>query len=256
MISPQQTKFIELRAKGFSLTQIATELNVCKRTLVNWGHKLQAELQEQHALEQEAFREQLIGFREQRLRRQGELLARVEAELEKRSLTDLSTARLFTMAESLRRQILNETTSTLPPMRMPAEQAIQAGEYMPGVARTISHQQSSVSSLHAVIENTPLLHEAKDQCKNGATSVQPSTDLIPSPASEDEGSNGEESIHAKPTIAETSAASTQAPLAQSAPIINRQSTINSLPDIQPLFKHRVLTEDLGRELRLHYACAK
>src|SRR3954466_8956114 len=101
MITQHQTKFIELRAKGLSLTQIATELNVSKRTLVNWGHKLQAELQEEHALEQEALREQLIGFREDRLRRQGELLARVEAELEKRSLADLSTARLFTMAESL-----------------------------------------------------------------------------------------------------------------------------------------------------------
>src|SRR6476646_1850263 len=98
MPNAQQTKFIELRARGLSLTKIATELNVCKRTLVNWGHKLENDVQAQHALEQEALREQLIGFREQRLRRQGELLAQVEAELQKRSLADLSTARLFTMA--------------------------------------------------------------------------------------------------------------------------------------------------------------
>ena len=35
MNSQQQTKFIELRAKGLSLAQVATELQVCKRTLVN-----------------------------------------------------------------------------------------------------------------------------------------------------------------------------------------------------------------------------
>src|SRR5438045_7185661 len=110
MITEHQTKFIELRAKGFSLTQIATELNVSKSTLVSLGHKLQAELQGAHALEQEALREQLIGFREDRLRGQGEFLARVEAELQKRSLADLSTARLFTMADSIRRQILKETS--------------------------------------------------------------------------------------------------------------------------------------------------
>src|SRR3954454_18207555 len=124
MTAEQQTKFIELRAKGLSLTQVARQLNVSKRTLVNWGHKLENEMQAHYALEQEALREQLIGFREQRLRRQGELLAQVEAELQKRSLADLSTARLFTMAESLRRQILKETTSKLPPMPAPDEQAV------------------------------------------------------------------------------------------------------------------------------------
>ena len=40
------------------------------------------------------------------------------------------------------------------------------------------------------------------------------------------------------------------------PTNNSPSTINSAPDVQPLFKDRVLTEDLGRKLRLHYARAK
>src|SRR3954471_16487743 len=152
MITPQQTKFIELRAKGLSLTQIATELNVCKRTLVNWGHKLQAELQEEHGLEQEAFREQLIGFREERLRRQGELLARVEAELEKRSLADLSTARLFTIAESLRRQILKETSSKLPSL--------------PAVEEELNEPSSGRESVPASPDHLPG-KQANEQCKNG-----------------------------------------------------------------------------------------
>src|SRR4051812_9438254 len=127
MNTEQQTKFIELRAKGFSLAQIATELNVCKRTLVNWGHKLGNQIHAQYALEQEALREQLIGFREGRLRRQGALLAEVEAEVQKRSLADLSTARLFTLAESLRRQILKETTvefAALPPLPAAVEEEL------------------------------------------------------------------------------------------------------------------------------------
>ena len=42
-------------------------------------------------------------------------------------------------------------------------------------------------------------------------------------------------------------------------INKKQSTINSGPDVsevQPLLNYRVLIEDLGRELRLHYARAK
>jgi len=54
MTTAQQTKFIELRAKGLSLTQVATELKVSKRTLVNWGQKLENEIQAQYALQQEA----------------------------------------------------------------------------------------------------------------------------------------------------------------------------------------------------------
>src|SRR4051812_37480204 len=200
MNTEQQTKFIELRAKGFSLAQIATELNVCKRTLVNWGHKLGNQIHAQYALEQEALREQLIGFREQRLRRQGELLAQVEAELEKRSLADLSTARLFTLAESLRRQILKETSSKLPPSP-PLEDEGSKGEEAHHVAtRVDAHQPSTKHNqptqpqpaqrasmpLNSQPEtiNAPL---PEDRCKNGATSVQPCNDLIPSPLSEAEG---------------------------------------------------------------------
>ena len=46
------------------------------------------------------------------------------------------------------------------------------------------------------------------------------------------------------------------PSAAGAAGVNKQSTINFVPEIQPLFKHRVLTEDLGRELRRHFAGAK
>src|SRR4051812_5386896 len=57
MLTEQQTKFIELRAKGLSLASISTELDVCKRTLVNWGHKLEAEIQNHYSLEQEALQD-------------------------------------------------------------------------------------------------------------------------------------------------------------------------------------------------------
>jgi hypothetical protein len=43
------------------------------------------------------------------LRRAGEQLAAVEEELKKRSIAELSTPRLFALAESLRRQVQRET---------------------------------------------------------------------------------------------------------------------------------------------------
>ena len=87
---------------------MAQDLNVSRATLFNWSRKFRFEIQNLRAMELEALQEQLIATREQRARLYGDQLQRVEAELKKRDLADLSTGALFQMARTLRNQIQRE----------------------------------------------------------------------------------------------------------------------------------------------------
>ena len=52
-----KSQFIELRAKGWSLTRIASRINVSPRTLVEWNRQSQAEIRLLRAVELEALQE-------------------------------------------------------------------------------------------------------------------------------------------------------------------------------------------------------
>ena len=60
-------KFIELRARGWSLGHIATDLDVSKRTLVDWNREYAKDVQSVHALELELLKEKIIASREEQL---------------------------------------------------------------------------------------------------------------------------------------------------------------------------------------------
>lgn len=104
-----QQRFVELRTQGWTFARIAAELKVCKRTLVHWSRKFQFEIQNQRAIQLEELQEQLLSSRENRARVLAEQLQTVEAELKTRSISELSTSRLFALAQTLRQQILHET---------------------------------------------------------------------------------------------------------------------------------------------------
>ena len=89
--SKTQQQFVELRVQGRSYARIAEELQVSKRTLIEWGRKFQFEIQNQRAIELEALQEKYLATREERLARLGGQLAEVEAELKQRSIAELST---------------------------------------------------------------------------------------------------------------------------------------------------------------------
>ena len=75
-----QQQFIELRVQGRSYARIAEELQVSKRTLIEWSRKFQFEIQNQRAIELEALRERYLASREEQVRQLGERLREVEAE--------------------------------------------------------------------------------------------------------------------------------------------------------------------------------
>ena len=104
-----QQRFVQLRAQGWSFVRIAKELGVARQTLITWSRKFQFEIQNLRAIELEGLQEQLLSTRESRARILTDQLRKVEGELAKRNVSDLSTSRLFALAESLRRQVLMET---------------------------------------------------------------------------------------------------------------------------------------------------
>ena len=122
-----QQKFIDLRARGRSFARMAEELQVSKRTLIEWSRKFQFEIQNQRAIEMEVLRERYLNGREEEVRQLGERLREVEAELAVRKVAELSTPRLFTLAGLLRRQLLHATGGELR-FSTPV-QAIPADEY-------------------------------------------------------------------------------------------------------------------------------
>jgi two-component sensor histidine kinase len=104
-----QQKFIERRAQGWSFTRIAGELGVAKSTLVEWSRKFRFEINNRRAIELDELHHRILGTCESRVAALAQTLSRVEEELRKRDLTQVPTARLYSMAETLRRQIERET---------------------------------------------------------------------------------------------------------------------------------------------------
>ena len=64
----QKSRFVHLRAKGFSLTKIAKELKVSKSTLTNWSHELQEQIAQTRAMELETLQEEFFLLKEGRIR--------------------------------------------------------------------------------------------------------------------------------------------------------------------------------------------
>jgi len=123
-----QQRFIDLRSQGWSFSRIAAELNVSKSTLINWSRKFQSELQNLRAVELEALREKLIDTTEKRTQELANQLRMVEFELQMRDLSKVSTTRLYSIAHSLRREILQATANsgfTFPPNQIPKDEADQ-----------------------------------------------------------------------------------------------------------------------------------
>src|SRR5438093_4438399 len=98
-------KFTELRAQGWTLGHIATELRVSKRTLVDWNREYAADIQSLCALELELLQEKFLASREEQLNRMLRLQKDVDDELANRCLKFVPIDKLFRLATDLRQQI-------------------------------------------------------------------------------------------------------------------------------------------------------
>ncbi len=90
-----RTRFIELRAKGYSFDRIAGELSLAKKTLVTWSKEYDAEIQAAKALELEALLEKHYLLKEQQIEQFAKLLNAIDETLAGRDLSDVSTEKLL-----------------------------------------------------------------------------------------------------------------------------------------------------------------
>src|SRR5437867_4170746 len=98
-------KFRELRARGWSLGHIATELDVSKRTLVDWNREYAKEVESFRTLERELLKEKFIASREEELNDLHRLQKDIADELGNRQLKYIDTEKLFRLSVELRKEI-------------------------------------------------------------------------------------------------------------------------------------------------------
>ena len=88
-------RFVELRAKGYSLARCAKLLHVSKSTLATWQQDLEAQIASLKAIELEALQEEFLVAKEGRIRLLGEQVKALRQELETRTLSDVPTDKLL-----------------------------------------------------------------------------------------------------------------------------------------------------------------
>lgn len=105
----KKQSFLELRAKGMSFAKISEQIGVSKPTLIDWSRELELEVSNLKAIEMEALYEEHRLNKEARIKRLGNQLNKLEAEIENRNLADIPTSKLFDLYSSVLKTIKEET---------------------------------------------------------------------------------------------------------------------------------------------------
>ena len=100
-----KTQFIELRAQGRSLARIALDLDISKRTAVDWNRQFQTEIVSLREFELEAIHEKFALTFERELSHLAKQQNAVEQELATRDFRRVPTEKLLRLSLMLRRQI-------------------------------------------------------------------------------------------------------------------------------------------------------
>ncbi|MEJ2704792.1 MAG: helix-turn-helix domain containing protein [Sedimentisphaerales bacterium] len=108
----QKSRFIHLRAKGYSYARIAGELRVSTSTLTNWNQELQDAVSQARAMELEALQEEYFVLKEGRIRLLGDQLKAIQKEIGGRDLSNVSTEKLMDLQLRYFGELKSEYVST------------------------------------------------------------------------------------------------------------------------------------------------
>ena len=98
-------KFIELRAEGWSLAHITTELHISKHTAVNWNRQQAAQIQALRAARLGVVEDKILRSREDELSSLLRVQKDLEDELAHRDLGRIPIDKLFPLMAELREEI-------------------------------------------------------------------------------------------------------------------------------------------------------
>ena len=92
-----KARFLELRGQGIPLKRIADEIGVSKTTLVNWEQDFKEQIDNLRAIELEALYDKYFLSVRKKVEFFGDVLSRIQGELETRDLSTIPTDKLFAM---------------------------------------------------------------------------------------------------------------------------------------------------------------
>ena len=101
----KEDKFIELRAEGWSLGHIATELHISKHTAVNWNREDAAQIQALRTARLGVVEDKILTSREDELSSLLRVQKDLEDELAHRDLGRIPIEKLFPLMAELREEI-------------------------------------------------------------------------------------------------------------------------------------------------------
>lgn len=91
----KQIEFLKLRSEGKTYKEIANQLNVHPNTITNWSKELKEEIQNQDKEEYEELYCMYHMDRKARIQSYGELLKKIDTEIDKREMSEISLDRLL-----------------------------------------------------------------------------------------------------------------------------------------------------------------
>jgi transcriptional regulator with XRE-family HTH domain len=115
-----KTRFIEMRGHGLPLAKISAEINVSKPTLISWERNFKEEIENVRAIELEAMYDKYYLSARKKVEFFGNVLSRIQRELETRDLSTIPTDKLFAMYAHFYREAQN----TLPKLEFKDEDEI------------------------------------------------------------------------------------------------------------------------------------
>lgn len=101
-------QFVELRASGITLNQVAERLKIAPNTARNWEKDLKERIETQKAHHIEELQEKYQISKEKRIELFGERLLAINQELEKRDLSEVPTPKLLEMQTRCFKALENE----------------------------------------------------------------------------------------------------------------------------------------------------
>jgi len=117
-------RFIELRGQGLPLAKIAAEINVSKTTLINWERDFREEIDNLRAVELEALYDKYYLSVRKKVEFFGDVLNRIQNELDTRDLSTIPTDKLFAMYA----HFYHEAQRSLPEIKFQDEGEVQASK--------------------------------------------------------------------------------------------------------------------------------
>ena len=136
-----KTRFIELRAHGLPLREIAAKIKVSKTTLINWERDFREEIDNFRAIELEAMYNKFDLSTRKKVEFFGDVLSKIQRELETRDLSSIPTEKLFAMYAHFYR----EAQHTLPKIEFRDEGEVQISKSKrKALARAVSESYEPI----------------------------------------------------------------------------------------------------------------